>query len=118
MASSIHWSQRLWLAKVEEARPLLAAPLVERIAYGGLMIVGLVALALTVAWRRGGGWCDARSPISSSALAIALAQIRGVYVGAALAAVPIAVLLAEARARGARCCAVVALWIAGAGLLT
>lgn len=105
---------RLWLANVEEARPLLSVPLVQLISYAGLMLVG-VALALAVAWRRRGGWTTFVA-YQLVGLTIALAQLRGVYVGTALAAVPIAVLLAEARAAG-RMLRVAGLWIAGAGLL-
>lgn len=105
---------RLWLAQVEEARPLLHLPLAEVVSYAGLMLAGLAAgLALAIARR-----CDwiVVAIFQLASLAIALSQLRGVYVGTAIAALPIAALLADARAahQGLR---VAALWIAGAGMI-
>lgn len=105
---------RLWLARVAEAQPLLAAPTAQAIGYGGLVLVGS-ALTATLAWRRRGDWI-VLLVMAVTSLAIALAQLRGVYVGAALAAVPIAVLLTDARAAG-QIARVLGLWIAGAGFL-
>ena len=105
--------QRLWLAQVAEAQPLLAAPLSSAIAYGGLLLVGLVASAYLTATRQGTWW----RVIAYQAMAvlITLAQVRGAYVGAALAALPIAVLIGDARARSSLSM-VLALWVAGTGL--
>jgi hypothetical protein len=105
---------RLWLDHVQEARPLLETPPLEILAYAGPMLVGLIAGAV-LAVRRAGAWIVVLA-FQLTSLAIALLQLRGVYVGAALAAVPIAVLLAEARA-GQRTARIAALWIGGAGLL-
>lgn len=105
---------RLWLANVAEAQPLLATAPVYALGYAGLMLVG-VALTGLIALRRRGGWWLLLA-VQGMSLALTLMQLRGVYVGAALAAVPIAVLLTEARAAG-RLLRVVALWLAGAGLL-
>ncbi|MES2336748.1 MAG: hypothetical protein V4537_01475 [Pseudomonadota bacterium] len=104
---------RLWLAQVAEAQPLLVAPVAQGFGYAGLLLVGLAASAW-LAWQRGRDW-----PLvlgyQAVAFAITLAQLRGTYVGAALAVLPMAVLLAEQRARR-RIAGVMALWIAGTGL--
>ncbi len=105
---------RLWLANVAEAQPLLATPTAQALGYAGLMLVG-GTLSAILAWTRRGGWIVLLA-LQLTSLAITLAQLRGVYIGAALAAVPIAILLAEARAAG-RIARVLGLWIAGAGLL-
>ncbi|MFD1788368.1 hypothetical protein ACFSC3_12375 [Sphingomonas floccifaciens] len=104
---------RLWLARVGEAQPLLSASPAIAIGYAGLMIAGLIATLLHI--RRGGrGWWLLLA-YQATAFAITLFQLRGAYVGAALAVVPIAAWLAEARAHG-RTAVVLSLWIAGAGI--
>lgn len=104
---------RLWLHHVGEAQPLFGAPLASAVGYAGLLLVG-VAATIRLAWRCGGGWWVLLA-YQTAAMAITLVQLRGAYVGAALAVVPIAVLLVEARVRG-RTPIVLGLWIAGAGL--
>ncbi|HWK35040.1 hypothetical protein [Sphingomonas sp.] len=105
---------RLWLAHVEEAQPLFAAPWPNAVGYAGLLIVGIVAGGW-LAWRRRGGWIVVLA-FQLASLALTCAQLRGAYVGAALAVVPIAALIVRARAAG-RIAGVLALWLAGAGLL-
>ncbi len=104
---------RLWLRQVTEAQPLFGAPLASAIGYVGLLSAGLIASAV-LARRDGGGWWRLLA-YQVAALAITLIQLRGAYVGAALAVVPIAVLLTQARA-AKETAAVLGLWIAGAGL--
>jgi len=104
---------RLWLGNVDEAQPLFGASPTHAIGYAGLLVCGLAASAW-LARKRGGGW-RVLIGYQAVALVITLAQLRGAYVGAALAVVPIATLIVEQRAAG-RLVAVLALWIAGAGL--
>ncbi|KQN19565.1 hypothetical protein ASE86_14010 [Sphingomonas sp. Leaf33] len=104
---------RLWLQNVGEAQPLVSAPASAAIGYAGLLIAGVTATAW-LAWRRHAGWGLALA-YQLAALAITLVQVRGAYVGAALAVVPFAVLLTEARA-ARRTPGIVALWIVGAGV--
>ncbi|SOB79750.1 hypothetical protein SAMN06297144_0712 [Sphingomonas guangdongensis] len=104
---------RLWLAHVAEAQPLLATPLPLAIGYAGLLIMGLLA-STWLWWQRGGAWL-LLLPYQALSLALTFAQLRGAYLGAILAVVPLAALLAHARRRRA-ISAVLALWIAGAGL--
>jgi hypothetical protein len=104
---------RLWLANVEEAAPLLTTPLASVIAYAGLLLVGCAGSAWLL-WQRGGAWATLLL-FQLASLALTLSQLRGAYLGAILAVIPIAALLAHARRRRATP-AVLALWIAGAGL--
>lgn len=105
---------RLWLDRVAEAQPLLGTSFTDALRYAGLMIAGVAA----------GGWCARRHggvwrivlAYQLVSLALTLLQLRGVYLGAALAALPIAALLAEARAQQ-RLVRLVSLWLGGAGLI-
>lgn len=100
---------QLWLARVAEAQPLLAAPRVDAIGYAGVMAVGLIASL----------WCWNRRPgqtgwgmillFQLTALAIAFTQLRGAYVGAILAAPGLAAVIGMARRLGTP-------WLAGAWL--
>ncbi len=105
---------RLWLANVAEAQPLFESPFVHAIGYAGLLTIGIAASGW-LAWRRGGDWWVLLA-YQVAALALAIVQLRGAYLGAALGVVPIAVLLTEARA-AKRLGAVLGLWIAGTGLI-
>lgn len=105
---------RLWLARVEEAQPLFAAPAVHAIAYGGLLIAGIAASAWLARRRIDAGWRTVLA-FQLASLLLTLSQLRGAYVGAGLAVVPIAMLIANARVRG-RLATAIALWLAGAGL--
>jgi hypothetical protein len=105
---------RIWLANVEEAQPLLAAPLANAIGYAGLMLAGVLATA--AAWKREG---DSRWAIllavQLGALALTFVQIRGAYAGAMLAAPALAALVVQARRHGI--VAIAGAWLGSAGLL-
>lgn len=105
---------RVWLSQVEEAQPLLAAPVGHAIGYAGLMLAGIAASAL--AWRRerNGAWFVLLA-LQFGALALTLAQLRGAYAGAILAAPALAALIARARTHGVL--ALAAAWLASTGLL-
>ncbi|HVJ02328.1 MAG TPA: hypothetical protein VM662_09110, partial [Sphingomonas sp.] len=105
---------RVWLSQVEEAQPLLAAPVGHAIGYAGLMLAGITASAL--AWRRerNTAWFVLLA-LQFGALALTLAQLRGAYAGAILAAPALAALIARARTHGVL--ALAAAWLASTGLL-
>lgn len=104
---------RVWLANVAEAQPLFAAPLEHAIGYAGLLVAGLVATAWS-AWRsRRIEWLII-GLFQLVSLLVALAQLRGAYAGAMLAAPALAGLIAVARARGTA--GLAAAWIVSAGL--
>lgn len=105
---------RVWLAQVAEAQPLFGAPLAHAIGYGGLMLAGLLATAWM--WRRSANraWL-VLGAFQIVSLAITLAQLRGAYAGAMLAAPALPGLIALARARGVLPLA--AAWIAAAGFV-
>ena len=105
---------RIWLANVAEAQPMLAAPLEHAVGYAGLLVAGL---GVTVwMWRRSRRteWLIV-GLFQLVSLLIALAQLRGAYAGAVLAAPALAGLITAARGRGAF--ALAAAWIVSAGLL-
>lgn len=104
---------RLWLQHVGEAQALWDAPIATAVGYAGLLVAGLVATGL-LARRDGGGWWRLLA-YQTMAMAITIVQLRGAYVGATLAAVPLAVLITEARTKG-RTSVLLALWVAGAGI--
>lgn len=106
--------QRLWLSRVQEAQPLLALVPLDILRFAGLLIAGIVAGAWC-AWRRRGPWIVLLS-FQLASLGVTLIQLRGDYVGAILAVVPIATLLAEARAAN-HVARTLALWLGGAGLV-
>ncbi|MBO9624731.1 MAG: hypothetical protein J7500_18645 [Sphingomonas sp.] len=105
---------RFWLSHVEEAQPLFAAPTAHAIGYAGLMLAGIAASLF--AWRRerGIGWAVLLA-FQLGALALTLAQLRGAYAGALLAAPALAAFIANARARGVLPLA--GAWFASTGLL-
>ncbi|MGK6354783.1 hypothetical protein ACMGDH_06100 [Sphingomonas sp. DT-207] len=105
---------RIWLANVEEAQPLLAAPLADAVGYAGLMFAGVLAAA--AAWKRENGhrWAILLA-MQLGALALTLAQIRGAYAGAMLAAPALAALIVQARRHGT--VSVVGAWLGSAGLV-
>lgn len=104
---------RLWLANVAEAQPLFAAPLVHAIGYAGLLLAGLLACAWR-AWRtREAGWLILFA-FQLATLVVTLAQLRGAYAGAMLAAPALAASIAAARARNPL--ALLGAWAMSAGL--
>ncbi len=105
---------RVWLSKVGEAQPLLAAPAATAIGYGGVMLAGLAATAWALARERTRGWAVLLA-VQLAAAAITFAQLRGAYAGAMLAAPALAHLIAAARARGALPLA--GAWLGSAGML-
>jgi hypothetical protein len=105
---------RLWLANVEEARGLFADSTGKAMAFGGLAVTGLVTSAV-IAWRtRGRGWFVLLA-FQAAALLVALLQLRGTAIAAALAPAALAALVAAARARG-NIVFLVGAWLASAGL--
>lgn len=105
---------RLWLGKVGEAQSLFAAPLATAIGYAGIMIAGLLASAWRLYATRDGRW-GALLIVQLAALLLTIAQLRGAYAGAILAAPGLAAVIAAARARGSAWLA--SAWIASAGML-
>ncbi|WP_294015179.1 hypothetical protein [Sphingomonas sp.] len=106
--------ERLWLARVAEAQPLFAAPLDHAIGYVGLALAGLAATLWRWRRTRETGWA-VLAGFQLAALALALVQLRGIYVGTLLAAPGLAALIAYARERGPL--ALAAAWIVSAGFL-
>ncbi len=106
--------ERLWLARVAEARPLFAAPLDHAIGYVGLALTGLATTLWQWRRTRGAGWA-VLATFQLAALVLALIQLRGIYAGTLLAAPALAALIAEARQRGPL--ALAAAWIASAGFV-
>jgi len=106
---------RLWLSHVEEARGLFADSIGKSLAFGGLAITGLGA-ALWFAWKsRSRDWIILVA-FQLTAIAVALLQLRGTAIAAALAAPALAAVVAAARARG-NIALVVLAWLASAGLV-
>ncbi|RDE07289.1 hypothetical protein [Sphingomonas aracearum] len=105
---------KLWLVRVGEAQPLLSAPLDVAIGYAGVMVAGIAAGAWQ--WRR---TRDARWGVllivQIACAALTLAQLRGAYAGALLAAPALAAAIAAARAKGSAWMA--AAWLGSAGML-
>lgn len=104
---------RLWLARVGEAQPLLAADPRWALSYAGVMVVGLAATL----WL----WGSLRSAdllillvLQLAALAVTLVQLRGAYAGAMLAIPALAVMVGAARRRGPLW--VVQAWLVSAGI--
>ncbi len=105
---------RLWLAHVEEARPLFADGIGKALAFGGLSITALLVTG-AMAWRtRERGWLILLA-FQGAALAITLVQLRGSAMAAAMAAPALAFLVAGARARG-NVLLLAGAWIVSAGL--
>ncbi len=103
---------RLWLSRVEEARPLFAHGIAVVLGFGGLPVAGLVAA----------GWLARRDPrwwpifaIQAVAVALMCVQVRGAAPAAALAVPALAQLVTRARASG-RIPAISSAWIVSAGL--
>ena len=86
-----------WLARVEEAQPLLALPLGTALGYAGVLAAGLA----TTAWlaHRDRRWVPLLL-LQLAALATALVQVRAAPAGAALALPALAALIVAARERG------------------
>ncbi len=106
---------RLWLAHVEEARPLFADGIGTALAFGGLALTALLVTA-TLAWqRRTRDWLILLT-FQGAALAITLVQLRGSAMAAALAAPTLAFLVGGARTHGNRF-ALVGAWLVSAGLM-
>jgi hypothetical protein len=105
---------RIWLANVAEAQSLFAAPFDHAIGYTGLLVVGLGATAWVWLRSRRIEWLII-GLFQLVSLLIALAQLRGAYAGAMLAAPALAGLIAAARERGTPALAVA--WVISAGLL-
>lgn len=103
-----------WLANVGEAQPLFAASVPTVIAQCGLMLAGIVAGGVAL-WRtRDPGWAILLL-FQLVAAGIAVAQLRGAWAGALLAAPALAWLIGAARRRGTA--ATVAAWCGSAGIL-
>lgn len=105
---------RLWLGQVQEAQPLFAAPTGAAIGYAGLMLAGLAASAWRLRVTRDHGWAILLV-VQIVAAAITLAQLRGAYAGALLAAPGLAAVIGAARARGSL--PVIGAWLGSAGML-
>ena len=106
---------RLWLAHVEEARPLFADGIGHALAFGGLAAVSLLAGA-AMAWRtRSRGWIILFG-FQLVAMAVTLTQIRGATIAAALAAPVLSAMIGAARGRKAALLTTAA-WILSAGLV-
>lgn len=105
---------RLWLGKVGEAQSLFAAPLATAIGYAGIMVAGILASAWRLYATRDGRW-GALLIVQVAALLLTVAQLRGAYAGAILAAPGLAAVIAAARARGSAWLA--SAWVASAGML-
>lgn len=104
----------LWLRDVGEAQPLFGADPASAIGYAGLMIAGIGATLWRLLRTHGTGWPVVLA-LQLGALGITLAQLRGAYAGAILAAPSLAMLVAAARAAGSGRLA--AAWLASAGLI-
>lgn len=105
---------RIWLANVEEAQPLLAAPLSDAVGYAGLMLAGVLATAAAWKRERDSRWAILLA-IQLGALALTFAQIRGAYAGAMLAAPGLAALVVQARRHGT--VSVAGAWLGSAGMV-
>lgn len=108
-----------YLPHIGEATGLLAQPdTASVIGLGGLMLVGAVGAVWMLA-RRPERWpvtAPAAAVVLASAM-IALHQLRGVYIGAPLAAPVLAgLVLAARRRRSYRALALVGAWLASSGL--
>lgn len=105
---------RLWLGHVAEAQPLFRAPFGQAFGYAGLMFAGIAATLW--AWRRtrDARWLVLLALLFTAAL-VTLAQLRGAYAGALLAAPALAAVTAAARGRGIVTLA--GAWLLSAGLL-
>jgi hypothetical protein len=106
--------ERLWLANVAEAQPLLSAPAWHAIGYAGLLLAGLGASLWMCRRAPTAGW-PILAAFQLASLGVTLLQLRGAYAGAMLAAPALAALIAVARARGALPLALA--WIASAGFV-
>jgi hypothetical protein len=106
--------ERLWLGRVAEAQPLFGAPLDHAIGYVGLALAGLAATLWQWRRTRDMGWA-VLAAFQLAALALALVQLRGIYVGTLLAPPGLAALIGHARERGALPLA--AAWIVSAGFV-
>lgn len=87
-----------WLSQVEEARGLLAFPMLQIIANGGLALAGLIAGAVFFARRPAPGWILVWMLVASTFL-VGLHQVRSMQVAAALAPIMLAPVVATVRAR-------------------
>lgn len=104
----------LWLSRVGEALPLFAAPPATAIGYAGLTVAGIAAGAWQ-AWRSGRRGWTVLLALQLTAAAVTVAQVRGAYCGAMLAAPALGALIVAARRRGALPLA--GAWLASAGML-
>ncbi len=105
---------RLWLANVEEARPLFADGIGKAMAFGGLAVAGLCT-SLWLLWRwRSRDWAIIVA-FQLAALAVALFQLRGTAIAAAIAPVALAALVSAARTRG-NALLLTGAWVVSAGL--
>ena len=105
---------RLWLDRVGEARPLVAAEPSVAIGYAGVMVAGLAATLWRATATRERGWWTLAG-LLLAALATSMVQLRGAYAGALLAAPGLALLVGAARARGV--VPLAGAWAASAGML-
>ena len=103
---------RLWLSRVEEARPLLEHGVAVVLGFGGLPLAGLLACGWLA--RREVRWLPMLA-VQSVAVAVMLVQVRGAAPAAALAIPALVQLVVRARASG-RIGAVASAWIVSAGL--
>ncbi len=107
-----------FLPYIDEANGLLQQRAAKIVAYGGMIAAASVATLgpLRRARRRWTGLLPAAAVVLTSAL-LMLVQVRGVYIGAPLAAPVLARLVVRARRRThGHVTAVVAAWLAGAGM--
>ncbi len=106
--------QQLWLTRVGEAQPLFAAPFAVALGYAGLTVAGLAAGLWCAVRTRQRGWIVLLL-LQCAAAAVMVAQVRGAYAGALLAAPALGAVIVAARRAGAL--AVAAAWTASAGML-
>lgn len=105
---------RLWLDNVGEAQSLFAARPEVAIGYSGLMVAGIAASLWRWHSTRDGYW-SVLLAFQIAALALSMAQLRGAYAGAILAAPALAAVIAAARRRGSAW--LTAAWLGSAGML-
>jgi hypothetical protein len=103
----------LWLNRVAEAQSLLEAPPATALGYAGLTAAGLAASGWFVWKTRSRGWLMLLA-LQLAAATIMVAQLRGAYAGALLAAPALGALIVAARRANAL--ALTTAWAASAGI--
>jgi hypothetical protein len=104
--------QQLWLRRVAEAQGLFDAPPSTALGYVGLTTAGILASIWFAMRTHDRGWTSLLT-LQVVAAAVTVAQLRGAYAGALLAAPALGALIVEARRVGAL--ALVGAWAVSAG---